>query len=107
LRDWVLSVQRWVGLQPKPDFFIYLGKPEPDLSPIHLVNSLSPKNPIPKNEAAVWSKSKKIRPGPPLVLLHETDANIRLYNTANRPCIAFRKQKRFSSTLKKRSSLHM
>jgi hypothetical protein len=34
-----------VGLGPKPDFFIYVVKPEPEVSPTYLVNFLSPKKP--------------------------------------------------------------
>jgi hypothetical protein len=39
-----------VGLELKPDFFIYLVKPEPksDLSPTYVVNFSSPKMPEPK-----------------------------------------------------------
>jgi hypothetical protein len=36
-----------VGLEPKPDFFIYVVKPEPELSQTLVVNFSSPKNPEP------------------------------------------------------------
>jgi hypothetical protein len=54
------------GLGPKPDFFTYVVKPEPNKSTTYLVNFSSPKEPKPK----VWSPSptqaQKIRPNPPL-----------------------------------------
>ncbi len=38
-----------VGLGPKPDFFIYIVKPEPELSPTYLVTFSSPKKPEPES----------------------------------------------------------
>jgi hypothetical protein len=38
-----------VRLRPKPDFFIYIVKPEPELSPTYLVTFSSPKKPEPES----------------------------------------------------------
>ncbi len=48
-----LSLSLRVGLGPKPDFFIYVVKPKPELSLTYLVNFSSPKKPKPE----VWSQS--------------------------------------------------
>ncbi len=52
-----------VGLGPKPDFFIYIVKPEPELSPTYLVTFSSPS----PNHAA-QPGPKKFRPDPSLML---------------------------------------
>jgi hypothetical protein len=43
-----LGLSPKVGLGPKPNFFTYIVKPEPDISLTYLVNFSSPKKPEPK-----------------------------------------------------------
>jgi hypothetical protein len=57
-----------VGLGPKPNFFIYVVKPEPELSPTYLVNFSSPKKPKPEVLSPSPTQAQKIRPNPPLAI---------------------------------------
>jgi hypothetical protein len=59
----------WVGLVPKPNFFIYVVnfEPVPMSSPTYLVHFSSPKNPKPKVWTLSPAQATKIMPDPPLV----------------------------------------
>jgi hypothetical protein len=48
-----------VGLGPKPNFFIYIVKPEPELSPTYLVTFSSPKKPEPKSWSPSLTRARK------------------------------------------------
>jgi hypothetical protein len=60
-----------VELRPKPDFFIYIVKPEPEpkpeFSPTYLVTFTSPKSPSSNHEARARPVPEKIRPDPSLI----------------------------------------